>query len=138
MMHDACNCTAPNGLIRDWCAGCVKIYEEYRENQKKDEKTMSDKTDNRFYREKGLGISEVNSAEVPPHISYGRLPCQPTKIPFEWETIYMDEHSNTCRVKVIGGWIILHIETSEITGDVQVRQTMQFIPDPFHLWEIEE
>lgn len=47
-----------------------------------------------------------------------------TKIKFEWELIPPTEA--TYRAKVIGGWIVYHFES------------MVFIPDPEHNWEIDQ
>lgn len=60
---------------------------------------------------------------------------------FEWESIAgkifsKDEGNITRRAKVIGGWIINHIVwTSKAHAQ---SESMVFIPDPEHKWEIEK
>lgn len=61
------------------------------------------------------------------------------KIKYEWEM--MDEsHKNfTDRAKVFGGWIVRSF-TYEIAGGEDAKGTsesMVFVPDPNHEWEIE-
>jgi hypothetical protein len=46
------------------------------------------------------------------------------KIEFKWER--MTDPWTTARAKVIGGWLVSH------------EDNMVFIPDPEHLWEVEE
>lgn len=48
------------------------------------------------------------------------------KIKFEWKRI----GDMTYRAKVIGGWIVEHIDCD--------RPTLVFIPDSNHEWEIEQ
>ena len=57
------------------------------------------------------------------------------KIKFEWEEM----SQSVRRAKVIGGWIIQSL-WSECGGDnsVALAESMVFIPDPEHLWEIEQ
>lgn len=66
-------------------------------------------------------------------------PEPPAKIPFKWQRLQAgkknDTESYTNRVKVIGGWI-LHSFSWRETGSCS--ESMQFIPDAFHQWEIEE
>lgn len=50
------------------------------------------------------------------------------KIPFEWEPI---AHL-TDRARVIGGWVLLS------SCEVNQSESMVFIPDPDHEWEIEK
>lgn len=72
------------------------------------------------------------------------------KIPFEWERIY-NHHSagvggtNTHRAKTIGGWIVsVETYTNGVTDGLgrlvvprNITQSMTFIPDPNHEWEVE-
>jgi hypothetical protein len=54
-------------------------------------------------------------------------------IQFAWEIIYKNEpcHSQiTRRAKVFGGWIVL--------SDTLNSESMTFVPDPEHLWEVEK
>lgn len=51
------------------------------------------------------------------------------KIEFKWESM----GDSTWRAKVIGGWIVAHI----IEGDKEFTNSMVFIPDPKHEWEIQ-
>ncbi len=63
-------------------------------------------------------------------LNFGSVPSEMTliqnkkvKIPFEWEYI----GDETSRAKVVGGWM------------VSIKQeSLCFIPDPEHLWEIEQ
>lgn len=56
------------------------------------------------------------------------------KIKFEWEEIFSspDGRNFTYRAKVFGGWII-----SSYTYATTPAESMVFIPDPNHEWEIE-
>ena len=56
---------------------------------------------------------------------------------FEWETIKNLPSCKTYRAKVIGGWIVqnntlIHPETRESA----MTESMVFIPDYTHKWEI--
>lgn len=42
------------------------------------------------------------------------------------------------RVKVIGGWCLLHIQIQIINTKIIKSESMCFIPDPNHEWEIEK
>ena len=55
------------------------------------------------------------------------------KIEFKWQLIHGDNCTYTHRAKVIGGWII---NQSTIGGYVALSESMVFIPDPNHEWEI--
>lgn len=60
------------------------------------------------------------------------------KIPFEWEDIYKNFSPNgefICgcdRTKVIGGWIV----KSTLFLEDNHSQSMVFVPDPNHNWEV--
>jgi hypothetical protein len=56
----------------------------------------------------------------------------PLKIPFEWETL----DKATFRAKVIGGWVILSFYEQVGTNERIQSESMVFIPDPDHQWEI--
>jgi hypothetical protein len=56
------------------------------------------------------------------------------KIEFKWEKIHIDEHSHSSRAKVIGGWIIHTLTESPINNIIS--ESMIFIPDQNHEWEI--
>jgi hypothetical protein len=68
---------------------------------------------------------------------------------FEWEEIYTSEdtfhnvYTETFRAKVVGGWLIRHQmlvdEERERTFDgwSNCHNSMVFIPDPEHLWEVD-
>jgi hypothetical protein len=49
---------------------------------------------------------------------------------FEWERLDV----NTCRAKVIGGWIIHSVGGDDVTQS----ESMVFIPDQNHKWRIEK
>ena len=55
------------------------------------------------------------------------------KYPREWEKI------TVCvgRLKVFGGWLV-NSSRWEITSSIYASQTMCFVPDPNHEWELEE
>jgi len=54
------------------------------------------------------------------------------KIPLEWENIFSSVNINSHRAKVIGGWIV---NNNTVLYD-HVGESMVFVPDPEHLWEI--
>lgn len=64
------------------------------------------------------------------------------KIKFEWECIYTKVGENkvagivTNRAKVLGGWMVRTITWSGT--EVHCSESSVFVPDPTHLWEIEE
>ena len=69
---------------------------------------------------------------------------------FEWEDIYTSEDAfsnifmETFRAKVIGGWIVSHQilldeEKKEcLDGWSNAHNSMVFVPDPDHEWEIDD
>jgi hypothetical protein len=70
---------------------------------------------------------------------YYRLKMR-TRIEWNWEVL--DE--KTVRAKVIGGWILLHIQQTFATGEVGKKtdvkivnsESMVFVPDTEHRWNI--
>ena len=54
----------------------------------------------------------------------------------EWEEIAR----STYRLKVLEGWIVLHQTSRELSGGcepaVALSESMCFVPDPDHNWEI--
>ena len=64
------------------------------------------------------------------------------KIKFEWEKLHERESkegngiNTTYRVRVIGGWIVKSVMVAW-NKEPAVSQTMVFIADPEHLWEVE-
>ena len=54
------------------------------------------------------------------------------KIPFEWESV----SPSVRRAKVIGGWVFqsLWSECSEV--GIALAESMVFVPDPKHEWEV--
>jgi len=54
---------------------------------------------------------------------------------FEWEIICEGSQFETCRAKVIGGWVIscYGFLNNELQTDAMV-----FIPDPSHEWKIDD
>lgn len=60
------------------------------------------------------------------------------KIEWKWEKI----DDNTARVKVFGGWLVLHTQTTFITGEFSKKtnvninnsESMIFIPDRDYEW----
>jgi len=57
------------------------------------------------------------------------------KIEWQWESL--DEA--TWRVKVIGGWLVLHVKTFAIAGKdkmISQSESMQFVADRDHEWHI--
>lgn len=59
---------------------------------------------------------------------------------FEWEWVNDNLFSQTNRAKVIGGWIVHHVEWND-TDEARFKSltgSMVFIPDPGHAWEMEE
>lgn len=55
---------------------------------------------------------------------------------FEWEVMDDPPYAQTKRANVIGGWIVVHRELwDDNKGEVL---GMVFIPDPEHLWEVED
>lgn len=61
---------------------------------------------------------------------------------FDWELIYRSESqkSFTSRAKVFGGWIIITVVYSgeDDVGNDPISQSMAFIPDCTHSWEVEK
>ena len=55
------------------------------------------------------------------------------KIPFEWEEL----DNYTERLKVIGGWIIKSENSLYENGKWALSESMVFVPDPNHEWEID-
>lgn len=55
------------------------------------------------------------------------------KIKFKWEILVSENYRSTCRAKVMGGWLVRHIELS---GDEGESLSMVFVADPEHKWEI--
>lgn len=68
---------------------------------------------------------------------------------FEWEEIYFSDnyyenvYMETSRAKVIGGWLVRHQmlvdedRENEFEGWTNSQNTMVFIPDPNHEWDVE-
>lgn len=57
---------------------------------------------------------------------------------FSWETIFEDKIKNisgsvTMRSKVIGGWLVKDVT---YIVDKVITESMVFVPDPNHLWEV--
>lgn len=55
----------------------------------------------------------------------------------EWEWEQLDEA--TWRVKVIGGWLVLHVKTFVVAGknsSMHQSESMVFVHDPGHEWHI--
>ena len=64
---------------------------------------------------------------------------------FKWELLDhmddLDENQMTHRAKVFGGWVLLYTHTEDNSADMKIEvmsNTMTFIPDAKHEWEIEE
>lgn len=57
------------------------------------------------------------------------------KIEFKWETIKNLLHTKTYRAKVFGGWIVNDICVCGESNKI-ICQSMVFIPDNNHEWEI--
>jgi hypothetical protein len=55
------------------------------------------------------------------------------KIEFVWESIAKTNHEETCRVKVIGGWLVHHL-TNSTKGTVS--ESMCFVSDRDFEWTI--
>ena len=62
---------------------------------------------------------------------------------FNWEKI--DEKSEdgifwhaTYRAPVIGGWIIRSFDLTEKLSNLSTSESMVFVPDPTHTWDIYE
>jgi len=61
------------------------------------------------------------------------------KIDFKWEIIsYFEGFSETKRAKVIGGWIVKCEDYDTEVGTYAQSQSMIFIADPSHEWEVIE
>ena len=61
------------------------------------------------------------------------------KIPFEWEELDDREGRQVYRAKVIGGWIIHSLNYDDIACkeyNLGQCESMVFVPDPNHEWEI--
>lgn len=60
---------------------------------------------------------------------------------FEWESISFFRGRNatalTGRAKVFGGWIVRN-NTVDSISDKFISESMVFVPDPKHAWEITE
>lgn len=69
---------------------------------------------------------------------------------FEWENLYAEENSNwdniyseTCRAKVIGGWLIKEIVFLDKNPSINKMEwdkpaiSITFIPDPNNEWTID-
>lgn len=58
---------------------------------------------------------------------------------FEWENIHRREFNDvlnaTTRAKVFGGWVLHHLLCDE--NESSQSESMVFIPDPNHEWQIE-
>lgn len=64
------------------------------------------------------------------------------KIPFKWEDIYQAEspmiyYFHTIRAKVPGGWLVRNWDMTTKFEQVCTTESMVFISDPNHEWEIE-
>ncbi len=55
-------------------------------------------------------------------------------IKFEWELICEAHKNDTARAKVFGGWIV----RSLTYPDDRVSESMVFVSDPNHEWEVEK
>jgi hypothetical protein len=55
------------------------------------------------------------------------------KIPFEWEIIKQNTNSTIARAKTYGGWVINSLTESP---SKEVSESMVFIPDSNHQWEV--
>lgn len=58
---------------------------------------------------------------------------------FEWEDIKKLESYTTCRAKVIGGWIVNNLtnyKDGNARRPILISESMVFISDPEHKWEI--
>jgi hypothetical protein len=58
---------------------------------------------------------------------------------FEWEKLSDNGFSITWRAKVFGGWLVNNftcIETKSDQTERMISQSMVFVPDPEHKWEI--
>jgi hypothetical protein len=58
---------------------------------------------------------------------------------FEWENLFYHHTANdkfafTDRAKVFGGWLVLN----KICAGSRAHESMVFVPDPNHEWEITE
>lgn len=53
---------------------------------------------------------------------------------FEWEMIFKSDWAKTKRLKVPGGWIILH----EAWDSNCQSESMVFVPEPEHRWQVEK
>lgn len=64
------------------------------------------------------------------------------KIPFSWKKIWQSGGCEiaTYRAKVFGGWLIwqdrFHSFDAEINNEAALSDTMIFVSDPKHEWEI--
>ena len=60
---------------------------------------------------------------------------------FEWKLIECDindiEDKETFRAKIPGEWMLLHISFLINSQKIASSQSMQFIPDPNHWWNID-
>lgn len=56
----------------------------------------------------------------------------------EWKWESLDDH--TQRAQVIGGWLILRLGVTDVekgkSGKIVFRESMVFISDPDHMWQI--
>jgi hypothetical protein len=62
------------------------------------------------------------------------------KIKFNWQVISGESLDSTSRAMVIGGWLVSYSRTLMFLGENEngsVSETMVFVPDPNHEWEIE-
>lgn len=61
---------------------------------------------------------------------------------FAWESIHKSESDVglccTRRAEVIGGWVLNNILVLDSNNPIILNESMVFIPDPEHVWEIEE
>lgn len=53
---------------------------------------------------------------------------------FEWEII--DANGYTARAKVVGGWVLCHTAHEWGETEKSISESMVFIPDKEHQWEI--
>ncbi len=61
------------------------------------------------------------------------------KIEFQWKVITWHEgFSNTSRAKVIGGWLVKNETFDCEVGTYAQSESMVFVPDINHEWEIIE
>ena len=73
-----------------------------------------------------------NPYKIPEHVEPSKPWPRPAPMN-RWEKV----NENTNRMRVPGGWIVLHFSIMESSYRV-IAESMCFVPDPEQLWKIEE